>query len=88
MSKNIEDEVDTLDTTKLKTSDYASLEVLLKEYLSSIKDNYPEIAVIGIPGPVQDNTIIKLPNIPHWKSENGDYLGKILNEKKFMYVFK
>ena len=86
MSKNIEDEVDTLDTTKLKTSDYASLEVLLKEYLSSIKDNYPEIAVIGIPGPVQDNTIIKLPNIPHWKSENGDYLGKILNIKKFLFL--
>ena len=86
MSKNIDDEVETLDTTKLKTIDYESLEVLLKEYLSSKKNNYPEIAVIGIPGPVQDNSIMKLSNIPHWKSENGDNLGKILNIKKFLFL--
>ena len=86
MSKNIDDEVETIDTTKLKTSDYESLELLLKEYLTSKSDNYPEIAVIGIPGPVQDNTIMKLPNIPHWKSVNGDYLGKILNIKKFLFL--
>ena len=86
MSKNIEDQAETLDTTKLKTSDYASLELLLKEYLSIVKDNYPEIAVIGIPGPVQDNTIMKLPNIPHWKSENGDNLGKKLKIKRFLFL--
>jgi glucokinase len=86
MSKNIEDEAETLDTTKLRTSDYESLELLLKEYLSTVKDNYPEIAVIGIPGPVQDNTIMKLPNIPHWKSENGDNLGKKLNIKRFLFL--
>lgn len=87
MSKNIEDEIETLITTKLKTSDYESLEKLLKEYLSTIVDyNYPQIAVIGVPGPVQDNTIMKLPNIPHWKSENGDNLGKILNIKKFLFL--
>ena len=87
MSKNIDDEIETLISTKLKTSDYESLEKLLKEYLSTIVEyNYPEIAVIGVPGPVQDNTIIKLPNVPHWKSENGDNLGKILNIKKFLFL--
>ena len=86
MSKNIEDKVETLDTTKLSTSDYESLELLLKEYLSTVKNYHPEIAVIGIPGPVQDNTIMKLPNIPHWKSENGENLGKILNIKKFLFL--
>ena len=86
MSKNIDDEVETIDTTRLKTSDYESLEILLKEYLSSKNDNYPEIAVIGVPGPVQDNTIMKLPNIPHWKSVSGDDLGKTLNIKKFLFL--
>ena len=86
MSKNIDDEVETLDTTKLKTSDYQSLELLLKEYVESIKNNHPDIAVIGVPGPVQDNTIMKLPNIPHWKSENGENLAKILNIKKFLFL--
>ena len=86
MSKNIDDEVETLDTTKLKTSDYQSLELLLKEYITSIKDNHPDIAVIGVPGPVQDNTIMKLPNVPHWKSEDGENLGQILNIKKFLFI--
>ena len=87
MSKNIEDEIETLDTTKLKTIDYESLEASLKKYLSLIdNNNYPEIAILGIPGPVQDNSIMKLPNIPHWKSENGENLGKILNIKKFLFL--
>ena len=87
MTKNIDDKPETIDTTKLKTSDYISLELLLKEYLNTVKDNYPEIAVIGVPGPVQDNTIMKLPNIPHWKGEiSGEYLGHILNIKKFLFL--
>ena len=86
MSKNINDEVETLDTTKLKTSDYQSLEHLLKEYITSIKNNHPDIAVIGVPGPVQDNTIMKLPNVPHWKSEDGENLGQVLNIKKFLFI--
>lgn len=87
MTKNIEDKPDAIDTTKLKTSDYESLELLFKEYLSRVKDNHPEIAVIGVPGPVQDNTIMKLPNIPHWQGEiSGEYLSKILNIKKFLFL--
>ena len=86
MTKNPDDEIETIDTTRLKTSDYESLEVLLKEYLSNIATNYPEIAVIGVPGPIQDNKIMNLPNIPHWKKEDGNELGKILNIKKFLFL--
>ena len=86
MSKKLEDRIDILDTTKLRTSDYESLEKTLEEYLRTKKENYPEIAVIGVPGPVQENTIMTLTNIPHWKSVNGNYLGKKLGIKYFLFL--
>ena len=86
MSKKLEDKIDILDTTKLRTSDYESLEKTLEEYLRTKKENYPEIAVIGVPGPVQENTIMTLANIPHWKSVNGNYLGKKLGIKYFLFL--
>ena len=86
MSKNAEDSIDTIDTTKLKTADFPSMESAFVHYLKSAEKNYPQIAIIGVPGPVQDNTIIKLSNIPHWKSESGDELSKKLNIKKFLFL--
>ena len=86
MSKNQEDSIETIDTTKLKTADFESLEKAFIHYLKLVKDNYPQIAVIGVPGPIQDNTIMKLANIPHWKSVSGDELGKKLNIKTFLFL--
>ena len=84
MSKNAEDSIDTIDTTKLKTADFPSMESAFVHYLKMVEKNYPQIAIIGVPGPVQDNTIMKLSNIPHWKSESGDELSKKLNIKKYI----
>jgi glucokinase len=42
--------------------------------------------VVGVAGPVQDNTIMKLTNIPYWKSVSGEELGKKLNIKKFLFL--
>ena len=86
MTKNEGDSIETLDTTKLKTADFDSMEKAFVTYLKSVGENYPQIAVIGVPGPIQENTIIKLANIPHWKSESGDELGKKLNIKKFLFL--
>ena len=86
MSKNEKDIIETIDTTKLKTADFNSMEAAFVHYLKIIENNHPQIAVIGIPGPVQDNSVIKLSNIPHWKSESGDELGKKLNIKKFLFL--
>ena len=86
MSKQLEDRIEILDTTKLRTSDYESLEKTLEEYLRMKRENYPEIAVIGVPGPVQENTIMTLTNIPHWKNVNGNYLGKKLGIKYFLFL--
>ena len=86
MSKKFEDRIEILDKTKLRTSDYESLEKTLEEYLRMKRENYPEIAVIGVPGPVQENTIMTLTNIPHWKNVNGNYLGKKLGIKYFLFL--
>ena len=55
------------------TIEYKSLEFLLKDFISKLDENLkPEFAVLGIPGPVEDNQLLTLPNIPHWNLENGD----------------
>jgi glucokinase len=67
--------------------DYESLEILLKEFISLLKPNEkPEYAVMGMPGPVENNHLITLPNIPHWKLEDGDKLGKSLGLKQFIFL--
>ena len=86
ISKKEDDLIETIDTTKLKTADFESMEKAFIYYLKTVGNNYPQIAVIGVPGPVQDNTIMKLSNIPHWKSVSGDELGKKLNIKKFLFL--
>jgi len=86
MSKKEGDTIETIDTTKLKTADFESMEKAFLHYLKLQEDNYPQIAVIGVAGPVQDNTIMKLTNIPHWKSVSGEELGKKLNIKKFLFL--
>ena len=86
MSKDETDSIETIDTTKLKTADFETMEKAFIYYLKLVENNFPQIAVIGVPGPVQDNTIMKLPNIPHWKGESGDELGKKLNIKKFLFL--
>ena len=86
MSKKEGDSIETIDTTKLKTADFESMEKAFLHYLKLVGDNYPQIAVIGVAGPVQDNTIMKLTNIPHWRSVSGEELGKKLNIKKFLFL--
>ena len=86
MSKNEHDLVETIDTTKLKTADFTSMESAFKFYLKTIENNFPSIAVIGVPGPIQDNTVLKFANIPHWTSESGDKLGKKLGIKNFLFL--
>jgi glucokinase len=73
---------------KLSTQKYPSLEAALEEYLGKYKstENYPQCAVIGIPGPVQNNEIIKLANIPHWPKANGDEFAKKFNMKQFIFL--
>ena len=61
------------------TFKFKSLEFLLRDFISGMKDEQkPQFAILGIPGPVEDNQLLTLPNIPHWKLENGDELGKII----------
>ena len=76
-----------IDVEKLSPADYPSLQELLKEYLASIpKENYPVVAVFGIPGPVKNNEVLHMANIPHWPKFNGDEHGKMFNIKQFILL--
>ena len=87
MTKDINIEPITIKSEYKSTFLFKSLEYLLKDFISQLdSDSKPQFAILGIPGPVENNHIITLPNIPHWKLENGDLLGKKLGIKKFIFL--
>ena len=73
---------------KLSTQKYPSLEAALEEYLSTYKntENYPLYAVIGLPGPIKNNVLLKCANITHWPLVNGDELAKKFGIKQFILL--
>ena len=87
MTKYIEIEPAIIKFEYKSTFDYESLEHLLKDFISQLDSKQkPQIAVLGIPGPVEDNQLITLPNIPNWNLDNGDELGNKLGIKKFQFL--
>ncbi|MCQ2820756.1 MAG: glucokinase [archaeon] len=72
----------------LKSWEYPSIEDLLNKFLKPFvgTPNYPKYAVLGIPGAIQDNTMMPLVNIPQWKQTNGDELAKKIGLKKLFFV--
>ena len=87
MTKDINIEPITIKSEYKSTFLFSSLEFLLKEFISQLDPkNKPQFAILGIPGPVENNQLITLPNIPHWKLENGDILGEKLGIKKFIFL--
>lgn len=87
MSKSIDIAPVTIKKDKLSPKDFKSLDDLFEKYLSSVNEKeYPLYAVIGIPGPVKDNEILHLTNIPHWPKASGDALAKKFGIKKFIFL--
>ena len=87
MSKDPDAPREIIRKDDLSPKDFSSLELLFKKYLSKIdKENYPLYAVIGVPGPIKNNQILHLQNIPHWPSANGDQFAKTFNMKKFVFL--
>ena len=87
MTKDIKIEPLVLKSEYKSTFHHESLEILLKDFISQLDSkSKPEYAVLGIPGPVENNQLLTLPNIPHWKLENGDVLGQKLGIKKFIFL--
>ena len=69
------------------TIKYKSLENLINYFLNDIKqEQKPEYAFIGLPGPIENNCIITLTNIPHWENYNGTELGIKLGFKDFIFI--
>ena len=87
MSKDIETEPEIIKFDYKSTFQFKSLEYLLKDFISQLDQKQkPQFAVLGIPGPVENNQLLTLPNIPHWYLDNGDDLGKRLGIKKFQFL--
>jgi glucokinase len=60
------------------------LEDVLQEFLQEISpENYPEIGIVGIAGPVVENKC-HLTNIPHWPVADGNQIG---NKFKMDFLF-
>lgn len=73
----------------LKPWEFKSIELMLKKFLSPFKNtpNYPLIAVIGVPGPIIDNTLDILVNIPNWsKKTKGDELARKLGLQRLIFL--
>ena len=87
MSKDKSVAPEQIDSTKLSPAKFPSLQELLKEYLSKVKpENYPLYAVFGIPGPVKNNEVMGITNIPHWPKFSGEEMAKLFNIKKFVLL--
>lgn len=88
ISKNEVENHETVEEGKLPTQQYPSLESAIEEFLAKYKntENYPLYAVVGVPGPVNDNEILKFSNISHWKAAKGEVFAKQLNMEKFAFL--
>ena len=87
MSKDKTVSPTVIDKTEYPPSNYPSLQELLQEYFSKVKkENYPLYAVFGIPGPVKNNEVLHITNIPHWPKFNGKELAEKFNIKKFVLL--
>lgn len=49
------------------------------------RENWPTIGVVGIAGPVVDNTC-KLTNITHWPTEDGKLIASSLPMESFRFI--
>lgn len=78
ITKNKSDPPIEIDFTIYKSNDFKSLEDLIDHYLIQFKNsiNFPEVAVIGIPGPIEDNKCLLIANISHWGSIEGSKIAQ------------
>ena len=87
MTSNISITPTILKEVNESTVSFESLEKLIINFTSNIPpEQKPEYAYIGLPGPIENNCIITLPNIPHWKLYNGTELGIKLGINNFIFI--
>ena len=87
MSKDKSVAPEQINTDKLSPAKFPSLQELLKEYLSKVKpEDYPLYAVFGIPGPVKNNEVMGITNIPHWPKFSGEEMANLFKIKKFVLL--
>ena len=88
LSSNENDDIDIIDNKKLHSFDFKSVDDLLLNYLNEYigSSYYPKYVVLGVPGPIKDNTVIKFTNVPHWGKVKGDDIANKLNIEKVIFL--
>ena len=88
ISKDINVPYEELETAKMQTDKYSSLEDAVEEFLRKYKntENYPLCGVVGVAGPVKENAILKFTNIEHWPKVKGENFEKRFNMKRFLFL--
>ena len=69
------------------TASFKSLEQLINKFLVNLTlEQKPKYAFISLPGPIEDNCVKTLPNMPYWEPYNGTQLGIKLGINHFIFI--
>ena len=74
----------TLKKETLAVADYDVFQSAIEKFLAGV-EHYPEVASIGIAGPIFDNTV-SLANVEKWKTLSGAQLGTNLKISHFRFI--
>lgn len=82
------DPMEVVDQKTLVSFEYESVKDLIDTYLKPFKGsaNFPVVAVLGVPAPINNNTLVTIVNIPKWKSVNGDDIAKEIGLKRIVFL--
>ncbi len=76
--------VSTLKKDTLLVADYDVFQNAIEKFLEDVTD-YPNVATIGIAGPIFDNTV-SLANVEKWGTLSGESLGANLKIPHFKFI--
>lgn len=76
--------IETLKKDNLKVEKYDQFQLAIEDFLNGASA-YPEVAVIGMAGPIFDNTV-KLANVEKWGLLAGEDLGVALKIPHFRFI--
>ena len=69
---------------KYQTKEYDVFQQALEVFLKDVED-YPQVAAIGIAGPISNNTVF-MANVGKWGTLDGHQLSKNLNIPHFQFL--
>ena len=75
------------DLIKYQSQKHDSLIACIKDYLKDVpKDNFPQVCVVGMAGPVVNNTIDITVNVKKWGKTDGNKIAQEMGFKSFIFI--